>query len=267
MATQAVTRVARDDGWGRSTRFYQTPEGKRLPSVTSILSAVNKPALVNWAAKQEREMVLRAAADLWEDLPAVSPKMSRTAYLSTLDKRLGKEKAHTKELAKAGDIGTEAHHRIEWCMRKELLQEVGPEPHCSDKALWAFMAYEDWRKTANLAPRLVEQTVWSERYGYAGTMDWAGDIDHEGGRLQVVGDWKTGKGIYAEALLQNAAYVHALIEMGHATPPVAGCIVRLPKTENDPAFEVRIIPADTQKHLFKTFLAVLDLWTWLDGQK
>ena len=261
MATQAAKQVSRNDGYGRSTRFYEV-DGKRLPSVTSILSAVNKPALVPWAAKQEREMVYAAVQKMISD-----PGVTRINFMRSLDAAVGHEKAHSKLMSKAGDIGSECHGLIEWNMRKELLQTVGPEPKISEKALWAFMAYEDWRKQANLSPLLVEQAVWSQRYGYAGTMDWYGEIDHEGQRLRVLGDWKTGKGIYAEALLQNAAYVHALVEMGHADPGVAGCIVRLPKAVDDPAFEVRMIPADDQKQLFKVFLSVVELWKWLDDQK
>lgn len=265
MATALAKRVPRDDGYGRSTRFYETPDGNRYPSVTAILGVISKPALVPWAAKMEREAVIRAAADLNDDLP-LSPKMTRIAYLSTLDKRIGKTKAHIKELEKAANIGSEAHARIEWELKKELLQKVGPEPQCGEKSLWAFMAYEDWRKRSNFAPLLIEQTVWSNRYGYAGTMDWFGEIDHEGERIRTVGDFKTGKAIYSEAMLQVAAYSHALIEMGHADAPIAGCIVRLPKIETDPEFEVRFIPAEQQKALFKVFLAVLDLWKWVDEQ-
>lgn len=265
-ATATAKRVSRADGYGRFTRFYETPDGGRYPSVTAILGAINKPALVNWAAKTEREMVLRAAGDLWEDLPVTTPKMSKAGYLATLDGRIGKVKAHTKELAKATDIGSEAHALIEWTLRSELKQAVGPEPRISDKAQWAFMAWEDWRKQANLVPLAVEQMVWSSTHGYAGTMDLYCELDlPTGGRGRVVTDWKTGKGIYAESSLQNAAYVHALMEMGQAARPVAGLVVRLPKVESDPEFEVKFIPYEEQTPLLKTFLHTLELWRWMDG--
>jgi hypothetical protein len=264
----APKRVSRDDGFGRSTRFYDV-NGRRLPSVTSILSAIGKPALVGWSAKVERKAVSLAAVELYEDLPEQKrdQRMPREAYLALLEKRLGKVRAHTKEMAKAADLGSAVHARIEWGLRKDLGQVVGPEPMLQDKALWAFMAYEDWAKQANLVPLMVEQTVYSERYGYAGTMDWLGEITHEGQRSKVVGDWKTSRGLHPESSLQNAAYAHALVEMGHADPPLAGCVVRLPKVETDPGFEVKFLDAEGQKARFKVFLATLDLWTWLDGQK
>lgn len=253
MASQSPSRTDT-----RSGRFYTLPDGTKLPSVTSILSSIAKLALVNWAAKTERDMVCQAAANLYEDLPVASPKMARAVYLSSLDARIGKQKAFQKELAKASEIGTQTHALIEWNLRKSLGQTVGPEPTIDAKGLWAFMAYEDWHKASGFTPQFIEQTVWSTQHGYAGTMDWFGLVE----TVPTLGDFKTGKAIYAESLLQNAAYVHALIEMGFATPPVQGCIVRLPKNETDPAFEVRLIPWEAHEALLKTFLAAKVLWEW-----
>src|SRR3990167_4147188 len=252
-----------DQGYGRTSRQYQTPDGERYDSVTSILSVVGKPALINWAANTERALVIEAASNLWEDIPINGKKMSRTAYVATLTERIGKQKAHQKELAKAADIGSQVHALIEWNLRRELGQIVGPEPTVQDKAAWAFMSYEDWRKATKLVPVAIEQVVWSTQHRYAGTMDLFADVLIEPyGSCHVVLDWKTGKGIYPEALLQNAAYVQALIEMGHAAPPVHGAVVRLPKVETDPEFEVRIITPEEQVELFKVFVNVKALWDW-----
>lgn len=258
MAT-AAARVSRNDGYGRSTRFYKI-DGESLPSVTAILGAVNKPALVNWAAKTEREMVYAAIRALISD-----PDVKRANFMPSLEIAVGREKAHSKELAKALTIGSEAHGLIEWHLRRELKEVVGPEPKISEKALWAFMVYEEWRKAANLSVSLVEQVVYSKRYGYAGTLDLGGQIDHENERLFIVGDFKTGKAIYKESHLQVAAYAHALVEMGYADTMPAGCIVRLPKVESDPEPEVLVIPAERMKALHKVFLSVLDLWKWMDA--
>lgn len=258
MATAAVKRVPRDDGYGRSTRFYQV-DGQKLPSVTAILQAVNKPALIPWAAKQEREMVYAAIRRVIAD-----QEVKRSGFMLSLESAVGQEKAHVKELAKAGTIGSEAHSMIEWSLRKQLKQATGPEPVIGEKALWAFMAWQDWAKAANLSVNFVEEVVWSKRYGYAGTLDFAGQIDHEGQRVHTVADNKTGRAIYKEAHLQIAAYGHALVEMGHADVMPAGCIVRLPKVDTDPQFEVLIISPEDMKANHKVFLHVLELWRWLD---
>jgi hypothetical protein len=265
----AARRHSRNDGFGRSSRLYELPDGSRLPSVTTILGAINKPALVNWAAKTEREMVVRAAADLWDDIPK-SVKMGRLAYITTLEDRIGKEKASAKLLRNAGDIGQQIHALAEYAVRRELKQEVHKpaplaDPKQDEAAEWGFMAWEDWRKSVNMVPLLVEQQCWSVKHGYAGTFDLLCELDlPTGGRGNVITDWKSGKGIYLEARLQIVAYAEALIEMGHAERPLSGLVVRVPKVMNDPAFETAFIPAEEHDEKFKAFLHVLELWKFLD---
>lgn len=257
----------------RRGRFYELPDGTRYPSVTNILSVIGKPALINWAANTERDMVIRAAAALYEDLPA-GPKMARPAFVSTLQKRLGHEKAHQKALAKACEIGSQAHALIEWNLRRELGQRVGPQPEIGDKAAWAFAAYQRWRERVSLKPLMIEQAIWSRVHEYAGTLDWLADADlrslvpdadiPEGARALVLGDWKTGKAIYEEALLQNAAYVEAFTEMGHGEKGTLwGAIVRLPKVETDPDFEVRVISPYEQVENFAAFKSARNTWEWI----
>lgn len=234
-------------------RFYPI-DGQEYASVTTILQAVNKPALVGWAAKEERLMTIQAAADLYQDIHG-TPQMSRPTYLTTLNARIGKVKAHQKLLAKASEIGAQAHALIEWNMRRSLGQVVGPEPKIGEKALWAFMAFEDWSKSVDLTPLLIEQVVFSYAHRYAGTMDLLAEVN---GVVTLI-DFKTGKSVYGEAHLQNAAYQVALAEMGHQRAE-AGLILRLPKVETDPTFEaVPVPPVDT---LFPVFLAVKQVWEW-----
>jgi len=235
-------------------RFYEI-DGLSYPSVTTILSVLAKPALVNWAAKVEREMVSEVSADLYLDC-AETPTMTRNGWLTTLQSRLGKQKAAQKELAKAQEIGSQVHAMIEWNLKTQLCYKAGPSPVISDKAQWALMAWEDWRKKVDLKPIFVEQTVWSSEWGYAGTLDLLAEVD---GKVSVV-DWKTGKRVYPEAFLQNAAYRHAIREMKHADP-VQGVVVRLPKVETDPEFQTLTVP-DDEDYLFGKFMQAFGLWQW-----
>jgi len=236
-----------------SSRFYPI-DGELFPSVTTILDVIGKPALMNWAGKVEREMVLSVSADLYADCSRTEP-MSRAAWLLTMNARLGKEKASAKELRKAGDIGTQCHELIEWTLKGELMYEAGPSPRISDAAQWAFMAWQDWRQAAKLKPIAIEQVVYSRTHHYAGTLDLLAEVD---GVLTVI-DWKTGKAIYSESHLQNAAYRHAVREMGHGDPK-KGLIVRLPKVETDPNFEV--VEAKPEELMFPKFLDAKSVWTW-----
>lgn len=254
MAT--TKKPVRKDGPGG--RFYEVPGcDAPVPSVTHILGCIGKPALITWAANQERQYVTEAAADLFMQWSAqiAPPQMPRESYLATLSSRLGQVKAHQKALVKAGDIGTQTHKLIEWTMRTALGAVAGPKPVVSDQALWGFMAFEDWAKSVQLKPVLIEQTVYSVTHGFAGTMDLLARVN---GELTLV-DFKTGKAIYPEAFLQSVAYQVALIEMGYVAP-AAGLIVRLPKVETDPAFETQAVPPVAD--LFPVFLAVKHLWHW-----
>ncbi len=249
-------------------RYYELPDGSRLPSVTSILRCVAKPALVSWAARVERELVVEAAANLFEDLPFVGKKMSRLAYITSLLGRIGKQQAHHRALAKAGDIGTQVHARIEWALRVALGQVVAASPPaCSTPAVHAFAQWDQWRKTVALTPYAVEQVVWSRTHQFAGTLDLYAVLSlPDLGPCFAVLDWKTNaKRIYGEALLQISAYGAALVEMGHVPTLPHGVVVRLPKATED-TLEVRILsPAEMQAHV-DIFLAVTQLARWVQEQ-
>lgn len=251
---------------GRPGRWYETPAGV-FASVTTILSVVGKPALMHWSARIEREMVIEAAANLWDDVPT-TPKMSRPAYVLSLVERIGKQRAHQRELARAQDIGTQVHGLIEWNLKQALGVPAGKQPVLThDKAREAFGKYERWSASAGLTPYMIERAVYSARYGYAGTVDVFGRLKIEADECEAVLDWKTGKAVYDEALLQNAAYVTAMIEMGLAQPGCWGAVVRLPKAETDPDPEIKVISPQERAEHFEAFLAVKQLWQWLEDRK
>lgn len=274
-------RTTRTDG--RAGRFYDITHADgttaRYPSVTTILSAIAKPALVGWAAKEERLAVSEAAADFHAE--TAGRQLPRSMYLLGLEQRLGKTKAHLKVLAAASEIGTAIHGKIEWILKRQLGQIVGPEPQLVDEAEWAVMAFDDLRKAVNLAPILIEQIIWSRQHEYAGTLDLVARLDGPA-LLTVLAqqgpvdaslatwlaardtvtaciDFKSGRAVYGESLLQSAAYTRALIEMGHG-PVDGGLIIRLPKVLTDPAFQVVVVPPASK--LLPTFLAAKELWTW-----
>jgi len=131
------------------------------------------------------------------------------------------------------------------------------------------MVWQDWHASVKLRPLALEQVVWSTTHRYAGTLDFLAEITVPGqaAPVPVVGDIKTGKAIYGEALLQVSAYVAALREMEHAPPFVWGAVVRLPKSEADPEPEIRLIAPEEQADLFQAFLHVQALWNWQQGQR
>lgn len=242
-----------------NSRFYEL-EGRRYWRVTSILGALNKPALVPWAANMERAACIETAVSLFLRPP---DGLNAENYPAMFEAAIGKAKAHQKEMQAAQNIGSEAHARMEWVLRGR----AGPEPECSEKAQWASMAGEDWLEKVDFKPRYVEQTIWSEHHGYAGTMDAFGEADLPGiGRVPLVLDFKTGKAVYPEARLQLAAYRNALIEMGHAARPLHAVVLRLPKVETDPAFEAVVLHDAELHELFKVFIATYRVFEFLEEQ-
>jgi hypothetical protein len=280
-----LENVLRADG--RTGRYYiipsETPDGTpdRVPSVTNVLGVINKPALIPWAAKEERTAVIEAAADFYEALQALPTPLPRAGFVVTLLGRLTARKAHQKTLDAACEIGSQTHARIEWELKRGLGLVVGPEPALVPEARLAFDAWRVWADAVQLTPKHIEQVVYSRTHRYAGTLDlvatfrgprllavlqaqgpvapdlarwlWSADT------VTAVIDFKTGKAIYRESHLQSVAYQRALAEMGHGRVD-GGLIVRLPKVATDPGFEVVVVPP--ARDLFPVFLATRLLWDW-----
>ena len=247
----------------RGQRYsIEQPDGSVifLPSVTEILGIIGKgDALVQWAANQERDAVVEAAIGLYDDIKSLPRPIDSGTFTASLMGRIGKVRAWRRELEKAQEIGSKAHALIEWYTRKMLGQAPGPEPVVPEKSLWAYMAWDDWRKSVDFQPVLMEQQVWSEEYEYAGTLDCVAMVRG----LRTLVDYKTSKALYPETnFLQVAAYNHALGEMGHGECEAA-IILRLPKKESDPEFEARTVDVP-QDVLFSKFLEALRLYRWKD---
>lgn len=150
--------------------------GKRVPSVTTILSILNKPALLNWA---------------WEC------GLAGDDYKKIRDK--------------AANIGTIAHEMIEKHLLKE---EFDPSKYPQvdiDKAETAFLAFLEWEQAYQIKPVIVEGKFVSQELKTGGTCDLVADTKE--GLILI--DLKTSSGIFPEMRLQVAAYAYMLKENGH----------------------------------------------------
>lgn len=242
------------------------------PSVTTILQALNKPALIGWAAREERKMVSAYAAKLYHELyDTVEGKVPAEMFEQLLQERLGKG-AHLQLLAKASSVGSEVHARIEWEFKGELGLPRATEPPLltSEQAERSFKRWQEWRAEVKLKPLAAETKLYSALFGYGGTLDLLAEMDVNIAaedspfpnyvRHKVVIDFKTGKSIYAESFLQNIAYRMALQEDGIETQ--GGVIVRLPKYAEDPAFDTQMVPHDPL--LASTWLALRVVYRWVE---
>jgi hypothetical protein len=243
-----------------SGRHYELPTGVVVPSVTTILDAINKPGLVHWAAKEERQLCLDRARALYERLPA-GEKLSGEEFLRQLDEEIGEEKANKRKMRDAADYGGAVHDYIEWHLKHEIGLACGDKPALPPGGELSWRSYRQFRRMKKIHVRLVEVQTFSCKHGYAGTTDWVG-VSRALGR-DVVGDWKTSKSMHGEQVLQAVAYVMALVENGTLSPPVDAFVVRLPKEESSPELEVRHVKWEEMPELFDVFLAAKRVWHWM----
>ena len=240
--------------WNRA-RFY-TIDGRQLPSVTTILDVIAKPALGPWYAKEERRYFEAAMLEVLARPGGRDPEF----VLSAVAEAVTGVKAADRERQKAAAVGTAIHAGIEWHLRTRLGEDAGPEPRLPEAAIWAVESWKDWGRGVDLQPLAIERAVYCELCGYAGTLDLYARV---AGVFSVI-DWKSGRAIYPEAFLQNVAYRHAAERLG--LPSEQGLIVRLPKLIDDPAWEVMTVPETVT---LADFLAAGNLWRWqrrMDGQ-
>jgi hypothetical protein len=229
-------------------RFY-TIDGQQWPSVTTVLDIIAKPALGPWYAKEERRYFEAAMLEVLSKPGARDPEYVLTAVAEAVTG----VKAADRAKQQAASIGTAMHAGIEWALRIQLGEDAGPEPRLPDAAAWAVESWKDWAKSVALEPLAIERAVYCDVCGYAGTLDLYARVH---GVLTVL-DWKSGKAIYPEAFLQNVAYRHAATRQG--MPSTQGLIVRLPKYQDDPAWEAMPVPEALS---VEDFRAALRLWRW-----
>ncbi len=197
---------------------YKLADGSRVPGTTTILGILNKPALVIWANK---------------------------LGLQGIDS--------SKYTDAAARIGTLAHYLVQSDLQhtQPILDEYSHDE--IDQAENSLISFYNWQKQHKIEPIFCEKLLVSEIYKYGGTIDCYAFID---GKLGLI-DYKTGKAIYSEMIIQLAAYRQLLIENGNKVKNVR--IIRIGRTE-DEGFEEKVISAlDNHFELFKHCIEVYRL--------
>lgn len=129
---------------------------------------------------------------------------------------LGKEGKDYRDVRdNAATAGTMAHEAVEAWVKGEQPKFEGPEDVCA-KARNAFGNFLEWAERSQLRVDRQEMPLVSEKYGFGGTFD---AILVCGKR--AMGDWKTSNGLYADYLMQIAAY-GILWEENYPDEPITG---------------------------------------------
>lgn len=168
-----------------AAKLYKDTSGKRLPSVTTILSRFkDSGALLYWANTQGLEG-------------------------KTLD----------QARIPAATAGTMAHSLVEAHLNKQPLPELSGDADVIAKARRAFEAFLTWSEMSRLEIRHTEVSLVSDTHKFGGTLDAIGIIN--GGNGLALIDWKTSNSVYSDYLYQMAAY-RLLWEETYPEHPITG---------------------------------------------
>jgi len=244
-----------DDRWGG--RYYQV-EGiePKLPSVTTVLNVISKPALVPWAKNMALENVRKA---LTAHDPRGEDVLLGVDYSEWVDGIIAEAKAlPDKARDEAADFGTRLHALID-----ERLKSIEAVPVVAPDLVTPFYAFKDWYRDSGLTIHQSEFMVYSETWGYAGTVDAIATRQTPTGEELVVVDWKTSNAIYREMFAQISAYALALEEM-IGKPISEGWVLRLGKKK--PEFEAKRLSREDLTAGGEAFRNALGLSQWMKGK-
>jgi hypothetical protein len=250
------------------SRVYIHPvTGERFTSVTTVLHVVGKDGLPYWAAKTVQEYA--------QDVLPLMVKAARRKLCDTKgDDRCGLcrdcvglelRRAPERQRDEAADRGTRLHKIAE----HYVLHDGEVLPHGDD--LTRFVAqllafFKQFRPEFDAA----EMTVINRTHMIAGTLDsvirlgWCPPKYRHLLGVPMVGDIKSGKGVYPEFALQLSAYRHA-----EAVLLPDGREVELPDMDDTGALlhfrpdNYWVRPVDVSRKTFDVFLHVLDFYRWL----
>lgn len=175
---------------------------RRFYSVTTIIGALDKPALLFWAAEQTALAAVRMAGSLEARVEEEGAE-AVVRYLRDARKR------PPPGQVSATALGTAVHDAVERYVKE------GKRPDVGVTVLPYLEQFDRWAQVWQPEYHVTEASVYSPRYQYAGTLDAICTIegckvlvDYKSSRRSVGPDDKPSRP-YPEAALQLAAYRHA----------------------------------------------------------
>lgn len=224
---------------GSHKYFY---DGKPLTGVTTVLSVIAKPALIQWAANMACDFI---QAVMTEGKPI------------TLDVIKEARAAHRKKKEAAGQKGTDVHAEIEKYIKLMIADQDGKSMPMESYENPMVQKFVEWAVDNKVQFLMSEKRMYSPIHWLAGTADFTCIIDGK----KYIGDLKTSNALYYEMFMQCAAYRLLLEEMGE-TDFHGSILVRVGK---DGSFETQErYDYETEK---EAFLHALGLYKILNISK
>ncbi|MDD4924314.1 MAG: hypothetical protein PHF74_05720 [Dehalococcoidales bacterium] len=234
-------------------------DGEKLPSVTTILGVLDKPAILYWSIKKTIGYIGAHLADLRaEDL-------TEDEALDILKKA----KQHAFDIAKQeADRGTQVHTLI----HQYLLGEKVYLEELDEKVRNGYQGAENWIKESGYTSEAIEEQVYHKDLLYAGTLDTRGKRADKRALLdwKATEVWKERKDKktgeikkyfteqpYAEMKIQPVAYAEAVGNIDEVW------VIRLDKSTGIPY--PYLIEKDEREACFQSFLGALQTYKALKG--
>ncbi|MDA8373383.1 MAG: hypothetical protein M0Z91_03885 [Actinomycetota bacterium] len=193
----------------RGNPFYRI-DGIEYPRVTSIKS-MKASSFANWYTPAPEtpyydELEEGNVPVEWETRMALEAVKDHPEWLNLDLKDLyatAGPAAHAYKTMR-GNYGTRVHGHVE-----NYITTGDPGPFLRPEDEGAFNAFRAFWDGSGGVAYAIEATVFSTRYGYAGTIDCLARFPKSHGNANIIVDWKTSKSMSDDFALQQAAYVHA----------------------------------------------------------
>jgi hypothetical protein len=205
-----------------------------LSGVTSVLNVIAKPALIPWAVKMCVEYIMANATEILGDGRVVE------GYEISMQTLMEAKGAHTRKTTHAAGLGTDAHADVEAYIKQCLAANAGI-PLLGHNLLAPsdrVVEFAEWAATRNSQTGfrfiLAEVPLADPKLAIAGTPDFIGEELIDGVWVPVIGDLKTGSGIYDRVyFFQMAAYGYMWMKWVKRTAKPKLVIIHMPAQKPD----------------------------------
>lgn len=198
--------------------IYRDSEGTRVPGVTTVIDVLSKPQLITWANRMGLDGI------------------DTTKYVDNL-----------------AEIGTLVHHLI-LCKFNDVTPDLSDfSDNQIELATGSVSSFYNWETVHSIEPILVETPLVSEELKVGGTPDLLCMLDD----VPTLVDFKTGKGLYVEVVLQLAGYCIILQENGWYVEQARALRIGREATEG---FEECIVTPEDLEAGAEGFMACLSLY-------
>jgi hypothetical protein len=146
-------------------RFYRSHKREyiakgKVPSVTTILGIMAKPALIQWAANCSRDYILQELEKHQNEFIADGGLVNKRIEYDLVKKWAESAPKNFRKVGKqATDIGTDAHRFVEMDLKQDDMLAKVNWGHVNENTEKAFDAYLKFKRQVQLVPLQIEYKI------------------------------------------------------------------------------------------------------------